>query len=47
MLEVQQWAVPTGWPPAWLFAVTVVALLLIAADWRRAWQRRVAARVIP
>jgi len=40
MLEVQQWAVPTGYPPAWLLAVTTVGLLLIAADWHRGRRRR-------
>jgi hypothetical protein len=34
-LEVRQWAVPTGWPPAWLHSVTAVGVLTIIADWRR------------
>jgi WD40 repeat protein len=45
-LEVRQWAVPSGWPPAWLLGVTVVGVLLIAADWQRG-RRRATAGVIP
>jgi WD40 repeat protein len=34
-LRVQEWAVPTSWPPAWLLAVTALGLLLAVADrWR-------------
>jgi WD40 repeat protein len=31
----QQWAVPTGWPPVWLLAVTALVVLLAVVDWRR------------
>ena len=33
------WAVPTAWPPAWLLAVTVLAILLVIADWYRSRRR--------
>jgi hypothetical protein len=41
-LEVQKWAVPTAYQPAWLLAVTTVGLLMIAADWQRGRRRRAA-----
>ena len=40
VLEVQQWAVPTGRPPAWLLAVTGLAVLLAVADGWRCRRRR-------
>jgi WD40 repeat protein len=46
VLEVCQWAVPTGRPPAWLFTVTGVGLLLIAADWRRG-RRHISLEALP
>jgi WD40 repeat protein len=46
-LEVRQWAVPTGWPPAWPVAATVVGILLIAGDWWRGRRRVAAAGVVP
>src|SRR5262249_13290249 len=46
VLEVQQWAVPTGRPPAWLLAVPgLPALLAAAAGWRRRRRRVTAAGV--
>jgi WD40 repeat protein len=45
-LEVRQWAVPSGWPPAWLVVVTAVGILLIAADWQRGRRRRAPAGVV-
>jgi WD40 repeat protein len=39
ILRVQEWAVPTGWPPWWLVAVTAVGVLLAIADWRRSRRR--------
>jgi WD40 repeat protein len=42
-LRVQEWAVPTGWPPPWLLAVTAVGVLLAVADWRRERRRRAVA----
>jgi WD40 repeat protein len=44
-LEVRRWAVPTGWPPAWLVALTVVGILLIAADWWHGRRRATAGRI--
>jgi WD40 repeat protein len=38
-LRVQEWAVPTGWPPLWLVAVTTLGAWLIIADWRRSRRR--------
>ena len=38
-LRVQQWAVPTFWPPAWLLAVTCLALLIAVADYRHSYCR--------
>jgi hypothetical protein len=46
-LRVQQWAVPTGWPPAWLLGVTALGLFLMAADYRRSRRRRAAAGGVP
>jgi WD40 repeat protein len=40
-IQVRQWAVPSSWPPAWLFAVTAVAILFAIVDWHRS-RRRVA-----
>jgi WD40 repeat protein len=40
ILRVQQWAVPNLWPPAWLLAVTSLAIALVVFDWRRG--RRIA-----
>src|SRR5262249_33112655 len=42
VLEVEQWAVPTGQPPAWLIAGTALGVLLAVADWRHARRRRAA-----
>jgi WD40 repeat protein len=46
-LEVRQWAVPTGWPPAWLLTVTAVGFLLIGADCRRDRRRCAAPGATP
>jgi hypothetical protein len=40
LMVVEQWAVPTGRPPAWLLAVTALGVLLAVADWRRTRRRR-------
>jgi WD40 repeat protein len=42
VLRVRQWAVPTGRPPRWLFAMTACGVLLVIADCWRA-RRRAAA----
>lgn len=42
VLTARQWAVPTGWPAVWVLGVTVAGLLLVIADRRRGWRRRVA-----
>jgi WD40 repeat protein len=41
-LRVQQWAVPSPRPPAWLLALTALGVLLAAADFRRTCRRRAA-----
>lgn len=46
VLEVCQWAVPTGQPPIWLLGLTVTGLLLVIADWRRG-RRRYSIEAIP
>jgi hypothetical protein len=33
--RVLQMPVPTGWPPAWLFVVTVAAFAIVVLDWCR------------
>jgi WD40 repeat protein len=38
-LRVQEWAVPTGWPPLWLVAVTTLGVVVVVVDWRRARRR--------
>jgi WD40 repeat protein len=35
VLEVEQWAVPSPWPPLWLVSATAIGVLLIVVDWRR------------
>jgi hypothetical protein len=40
VMQVRQWALPPSWPPAWLIAVTVLAILFLIADLRRARRRQ-------
>jgi WD40 repeat protein len=42
VLAVEQWGVPSRWPPVWLIAVTAFAVLLAAVD---LWRSRRSARV--
>jgi hypothetical protein len=39
-LRVQEWSMPSPWPPAWLSGVTALGVLLVAADWRHSRRRR-------
>lgn len=34
-LRGRRWAIPSGWPPAWLLVATAAGILLLIADWRR------------
>jgi WD40 repeat protein len=38
-LRVQEWAIPTGWPPLWLVALTTLGVVLVVADWRHSRRR--------
>jgi hypothetical protein len=32
---IRGWVMPTGWPPAWLLAMTAAVILFAIIDWRR------------
>ena len=39
-LRVQEWTVPSSWPPWWLLGGTALGVLLALADWRRERRQR-------